>query len=491
LFGKLKIYIVYLVCALFLVLNLYYIAKNEYWVLAIPAVVLVILMYFFALDKLMFIIVFFVPLSVTLEELELGVGIALPTEPMMFGVMILFFIKLFFKNTVSKEVIKHPVTIAIIISLVWMFITSLTSELPLVSIKYLISRLWFVVSFYFVAILLFKKYSNINIFIWLYTIPLVGVIIYTTILHAMRGFDEQSAHWIMSPFFNDHTAYGAILSLFIPVIIGYLFEPDNNKVMRMIAIPVLGILILGLILSYSRAAWLSLTISFIAFLILRFKINYKVVFLSIFFLILAFLTFQDQIWMKLEKNKQASSKNFAEHIQSISNISTDASNTERINRWSSAIRMFKKRPFFGWGPGTYQFVYAPFQSSKEKTIISTNTGDKGNAHSEYIGPLSEQGVFGLLCYLGIIITVIYTAIRVYKRAQQRIVRYASITFLTGLFTYFVHGFLNNFLDTDKASVPFWGFVAIIVVLDILYKNQPEKVKVSEEKIPTEDKHAES
>jgi hypothetical protein len=36
----------------------------------------------------------------------------------------------------------------------------------------------------------------------------------------------------------------------------------------------------------------------------------------------------------------------------------------------------------------------------------------------------------------------------------------------GLVTYFVHGVLNNYLDTDKASAPFWGFLALMVVFDL-------------------------
>ena len=40
-------------------------------------------------------------------------------------------------------------------------------------------------------------------------------------------------------------------------------------------------------------------------------------------------------------------------------------------------------------------------------------------------------------------------------------------------TYYIHGFLNNFLDTDKAAVPFWGFVAIIVALDVYHNKKPE------------------
>jgi len=100
---------------------------------------------------------------------------------------------------------------------------------------------------------------------------------------------------------------------------------------------------------------------------------------------------QNKIVYNLEKNESESSGKFSEHIESMANITSDASNTERINRWKCALRMFREKPIFGWGPGTYVFQYAPFQFSYDRTIISTNFGDLGNAHSEYLGPLSESG----------------------------------------------------------------------------------------------------
>ena len=36
----------------------------------------------------------------------------------------------------------------------------------------------------------------------------------------------------------------------------------------------------------------------------------------------------------------------------------------------------------------------------------------------------------------------------------------------GLITYFIHGLFNNFLDMDKAAIPLWFFVAVIVYIDI-------------------------
>jgi O-antigen ligase len=172
----------------------------------------------------------------------------------------------------------------------------------------------------------------------------------------------------------------------------------------------------------------------------------------------------------LEKNNQDSSDNFSEQIESVSNISTDASNLERINRWNSAIRMFQEKPFLGFGPATYMFQYAPYQFSYDKTIISTNAGDRGNAHSEYLGPLSEEGVFGLLSILLVIGLTIYTALNLYRKEQNRFVRLLSMIIILGLFTYYIHGFLNDFLDLDKTSALFWGFTAIIVALDVYHSN---------------------
>ena len=88
----------------------------------------------------------------------------------------------------------------------------------------------------------------------------------------------------------------------------------------------------------------------------------------------------------------------------------------------SAIRMFQTRPVLGFGPGTFQFQYGPFQQSMEKTKISTDFGDRGNAHSEYIGPLAESGLPGMLIMICIVIYATIIGLRVYKKAESREVK---------------------------------------------------------------------
>lgn len=458
--------LLYLFSVIFIGLNCYLVYREIYYLLFLPVILVILYYYFYSLDKILFLIALVTPLAINITQFEFNVGVSIPSEPLMFGVLLLFVVKLLSADIIGKKIWNHPLTLVIGMQLLWMLITCITSEMPLVSFKQLLARLWFVIPFYLMGILLFKKNTNIPVFVWCYTLPLLVVIGYTTYHHAAWGFNEEAGHWVMEPFFNDHTIYGAILTLLIPVFVGFIFNKSLSRTSRFFSFIVLFILMVALVLSFSRAAWLSLVFSFLVFLLVIFRIKFRWILFSVSLLTIIFYLFSFEILDRLAKNQQGPSANFVEHIRSISNISTDNSNLERINRWQSAFRLFHERPVVGWGPGTYQFVYAPYQRASEKTLISTNAGDKGNAHSEYIGPLAEQGIPGMLLVVAVITTFIITAMRVYKKSGEPSVKITVLSLMLALITYFVHGLMNNFLDTDKASVLVWGFMAGIAALDI-------------------------
>jgi O-antigen ligase len=460
---------IYTIVGLFLIVNSILLINEQFWFPIIIGILLSLTLAFFSADKLLYVITFLTPLSIISANKDFNVGLALPTDPLMILLTGIFLFKLLLENSYPIKITKHPISITIFIYLLWMLFTSITSEIPLVSFKFLISKIWYIVPFYFSIALVFKKgFASIRNFYLAYSFGLAIVIIYTTIVHAQYGFSEMTGHWVMSPFYNDHTAYGAAIAFFLPPLIGIVFEPSFNRTKKLGLLLIFSILLLGFYLSYCRAAWLSIVLTIGLFIIVKLKIRFQWVAAATLILIGLFFIFQNDIIHNLSKNKQDSSNNLTEHIQSMSNISTDASNLERLNRWAAAMRMFKHRPVVGWGPGTYQFVYAPFQYSFEKTIISTNAGDKGTAHSEYIGPLAETGIIGLLTFLAIAVATFYTAIKVYLNSKSKEVRVWALSAICALITYYVHGGMNNFLDTDKLAVPFWGTIALVVALDLFY-----------------------
>lgn len=465
----------YLLSVGFIALNLWFVVQKDMMVLnALPVILAILLVAIYSFDKIIYLVAFFAPLSIPLHEVLPGLGfdMYLPTEPLLFGVLILFVLKIIHERSFDKKILLHPVSIAIYINLFWLLITSFTSSMPAVSFKFVMARIWFVVALYFLTAKLFSEGKNMEKYVWLYVAAFMIVVFYATFRHLGYGlWDKQAAHFVVSPFYNDHTSYGAASALLLPFMVVFMFHPNFSKRFRIISSFGFSVVLLGFILSYSRAAWLSIVITLVVWVILLLKIRFKPLFITFLALLALFFTFQTQIFMKLENNSKQSSANMMTHISSMSNITTDASNLERINRWSCAIRMFANKPIFGYGPGTYMFQYAPYQLTKDRTIISTNAGDGGNAHSEYLGPLSESGVLGLLTFLIIIGVVIHTGVNAYTRIHDRRLKQMVLAALLALITYYIHGFLNNFLDTDKLSVPFWGFTAMIVAIDIISKNQ--------------------
>lgn len=437
----------------------------------IPLAILTLIGIFYFTETIIFFMVFITPLSISLREMGLtqGIDLSIPTEPLMILFSGIYLINEWLKGITPKEIFKHPISIIIFIQLIWMLITSLTSMDIVVSLKYLTARLWFVLSSYFLMTYLFKDINNIKRFIWMYLIGLSAVAIITIIKHAEYNFHHKIADWIVTPFYNDHTAYGAALALFLPPTISLAII--EKKLLQKIIFYLLSILlILALVLSYARAAWLSIAAAIFIFITLLIKIRFARLFVFFTSLVIILFSFNEEILILLGKNKTDSEGSFYENIVSSYNIKNDASNLERINRWNCAIRMFKDKPIFGFGPGTYQFFYAPYQLSKEKTIISTNFGTGGNSHSEYLGPLSEEGLPGLLIVLTLAFFTFSLGYKICYTALDSKIKVLAYGIFLGIVTYFVHGFFNNFLDTDKLSLPFWGFIAMLVSIDSYHKN---------------------
>lgn len=469
-----KITSFYFIVTLFVAVSLIcVIAEDFYYTFALPILLGVLMLYIYSYDKVLYLIAFLTPLSINLGTfgIDVGVELSLPVEPLLAGVLVFFIFRLLYEKRFDNKIAKHPISIVIYTMFIWILITTITSEDPLVSIKYLLSRLWFIIPAYFVCAKLFKSPKNINKFIWLYLSGLIIVVIYTTINHALNGFADKSSYWVMTPFYNDHTAYGAVLAMYI-VLCGAYFSMPNMKPYKKRLVTICFILLCAaLVLSSCRAAWLSIIAVIGVLVCVLMRIKFRYIFTVGVFLFALFFTFSDKIINEMMNNEQDSSNNLLEHVQSITNISTDASNLERLNRWDAALRLWNERPFWGWGPGTYQFVYAPYQISANKTIITTNAGDGGNAHSEYIGALAEMGIFGSLIVIALVVISIYKGLTTYSKAKNKESKILVLAATLAIISYFTHGVLNNFLDTTKLAIPVWSCLAIITVIDVYHSGK--------------------
>ncbi len=464
--------IIFSLGAIYILLTLYFVWNDQAYLSLASIGLISIYAAVFYTDVTFLAIAFLTPLSINIEEYTQSFGLYIPTEPLLFGMMILLLMMNIRKKLFPVDVWKNPIIWAVTFYVFWIFVTSITSSSPITSFKFLLARLWFMVPLLLYGPVVFKKLKNIRLFIWLYVIGMMLVITYTVLVHATYSFGEKEGHWVMWPFFKDHTIYGAMVAFTVPMVFGLYFSKKHSPLIQAILLFFIVLNLTGLYFSYTRAAWLSVIAAVGVWALIHFRVKLSILLgIAAVIAISLFLSW-DAIQIDMARNKsEHTTEDFGKKLESATNVTTDASNLERLNRWSCAISMFEDRPFFGYGPGTYAFEYARFQEPENLTIISTNFGDAGNAHSEFLGPMAEMGFMGLIAMLLIVTAIFYKGITLYYKWPETDseMKTLILMMILSLVTYFVHAFLNNFLDTDKAAVPIWGFCACFIALEMRLK----------------------
>lgn len=420
-------------------------------------------------NLLLFALFALIPVSVPYKT-ESGIVVGLPSEGLIALLAIyltgISFIRPFF----SKELFRHPLVILILAEVAWMLISSAFSTNPMVSLKRVFMRAVFVQVFLLFGIHVFSQNNRRGSQLYLlYAAGLLWPVIHSYIFHRNFDFSRSSAYKMCEPFFTDHTIYGACIAFVVPMLVLVMF---GNKFIRLrgmiytIVVVLCFVMIAALVLSFSRAAWISVLVAFTfgGLLVMRIKLRGIIAFLLVAGL--CTYVYSDQIYQTISENESVSTKgDIGDHLLSATNVQSDASNTERINRWLCAWRMALDRPLTGFGPGMYQFEYGQFQDRGHMTRISTFTGSKGHAHSEYFTPLSETGFPGAILFIVIVLTVIGYGMKVIYREtdmQNKLLLYGAVL---GLVTFYVHGIFNAFLDSDKMAVLVFGSIAVIVAAD--------------------------
>lgn len=360
--------------------------------------------------------------------------------------------------------------------------------MPIISVKKTLVYGLFIFIFFIYPTRLFQDTKEIGRFFICYFAGLLFAIIYAVGRHASFSFSTFTAADMPKPIFADHTLYGAVLAFVLPYSM-YLFinkvqltnpySPTSiiaNKVHFINQKPSascslyrgiwLLLLSFAIITAASRAAWIGLIVAAFIALVLYYQLRFRWLLTSILIVSFTLYTYHNPIIDLLRHNKAQSnnpSGNFSEHFLSVTNIESDVSNQERINRWVAAYDMFKERSFTGFGTGTYHFLYAPYQRFYFLTQISTRNADRGGAHSEYLTILSEQGLFGFLAFVFLILTVIREGFHLIYQTKDKKAKYLYTSLMLGLFTYWIHGLFNTFLDQIELVSLVWVAIAVIAV----------------------------
>ncbi len=401
--------------------------------------------------RLWLLAVFLTPFSLNLEDYIEGAAVVLPTD--LFALALCGFALL--KPEFRSRTWKSPVGFAVFAYMAWLYLCVFFSARPWVSLKFCLSYSWHLAAFLFVSVYFFKDKRNVERALALLTAAACIVAVYTLVRHGRTAFAFGQSYGVMQPFYKEHTAYAASLAAVWGFALVFAFHRRSVRY----ALAAL-ILTAAIIFSYTRGAWLGMA----AWLVLWAGIwmwrkrRKALLGMIAVFVLGAFAVGQ----METDKNEKTDyRKSLGDRIVSTFNTGTDVSNRERFNRWVAAVKMAYERPVFGFGPGTYAMEYAPYQESRYRTKISTNQGDVGSAHNEWLLALSESGLTGMLLLTLMFLTPYFMALRAVLNGRERVLHLAALAAMT---TFYVHAGVNNFLDQDKVNVPIFLSWAVVVAL---------------------------
>lgn len=415
-----------------------------------------------------FLIAFSLLLPFTLElPVNSNLNVNVPTEPMLAIIIFSILWDILRKPGYIKQFFGYENKFVLPL-LVCFIITSLFSTIFWVSAKFSIVNLTYIIVFYIWQKNYLKFYPNLfPKLISLFSLSFLVILFYGLYRFSQYNWYPVTIRGVFQPFYKDHTIFGATSAMLAAFWFSYS-QYRKSYVFKMICL-ILGIFFLsGVILSYCRAAILSLVFYLIIclFLWVRLRFWHLLICMCVGFILIG--VFNNSLSNILYHDKYLSHDpkfGYVEHVESSGNISSEVSNIERLNRWVSGLQMFVVKPLTGFGPGTYQFAYIPYQKPELMNRLSVhdpwnipeNSG--GSAHSEYILALSEMGIFGILAILILFIRwswIVFSKKTFLPHRKEIIIAFAVLS------TYFFHALFNNFLNSDKFAFLFWGFAAWMV-----------------------------
>ncbi len=237
--------------------------------------------------------------------------------------------------------------------------------------------------------------------------------------------------------------YGSLFFIFS----SQIFNFKSNYKTKKIVILALSLLLLSVILSQTRGAWLAALLTlFVCGLFFVKKLR----------ILLVVLLLASPIAYSFAP------ENFKKRVGSIVDVKADGVNKGRIYVWRAHYSRFKEKPWLGSGISNYEDYVSNFyqQNNIKSNLVS-------HAHNSYLHILSAQGVIGLIPFIIFHLGFIFMAIRCYLSKD---IVYSAIgvsSFSTQMYLYL--GGLTEavFLDSELNQLLslIWALTTVIYLRD--------------------------
>lgn len=423
------------------------------------------------------VLLFSVPLSMQLFFIGDTLSLALPDEPLMW-LFVLLFALLFAHNPriLPEWFWRNKLTLLIVLQFLWLIVAVIFSNEKLISIKFLIAKIWVLVSFFILPILIFKEKKDFKKAFWLFLIPMLITALIIFYRHAGFGFKFRKIEKAIAGIYYNHVDYSTVLSMVLPVMaIALGLMKGYKRYWRWLMWLCILFVLAAIYFTFARAAMLALVFAVVIYFGIRLKLVNLVMplFFAGIIAILFYVVRNDKYLEYRPQYEKTFSQPTFEDLIVATFRGQDMSSMERLYRWIGAIRMSKDEPIVGYGPNSFYYYYKPYTVPMFRTYVSRNL-EQSTTHNYFLFMLVGQGWPAMILY-GILVMVVFAqAQKTYHRFKDRF--YKKLTLAMAMM--FAAGFINNFfselIEMHKVGALFYLSISLLIVLDWKSRKEEEE-----------------
>lgn len=441
---------------------------DKTFLLALPALLLVI--FFTLLNYKLFYFILMAMLPCSIEYyFPNGLATDLPTEPLMAGLMMVTFTLLLFrKNSLPQGFLSNPLIVVLMLHLFWILICAINSDLPVFSFKVFLAKLWYFAPFTLLTGIVMRKDADFKIFFWCIFIPLTVLVFITLLRHGiLYHFSFTDVNKCVTPYFRNHVNYAAMMSIFFPFILWAASWYKRNTFLHKMLLFFILFYVVAIYLSFTRTAMLAVLGMIPFYFMVKWRLT-KIAVAGLIVLSTFGLTwlFHNNHYLRFAPSYQETiyHDDFSSHLSSTFE-GKDASSMERVYRWVAASRMIHDRPWMGVGSGNFNNYYQSYTVTSFETYLSDNE-ERSTVHNYYLLMLTEQGWPGLCIFLLLTFMVFVYGEYIYFRMKTRENKRAVMILLLVMFSIIINLLLSDMLESDKVGPFFFMDFAMLALFDL-------------------------
>ena len=270
--------------------------------------------------------------------------------------------------------------------------------------------------------------------------------------------------WIYGPYVN-HNHYAGLMELLVPVPLVLSLTRLTGEKERLAAGIAAAIMVGTVFLSGSRGGMLAIFVELVVFALVLLRLR-KSVRIAIGVVAFAVVLVSLLAWL--------GGKELTTRVSSISKETrTELSGGIRLSIDRDAIQMFRDKPVFGWGLGTFPVIYPQYRTFYTNFFVN-------EAHNDYLQLLCEMGLLGFGTMLWFVIVLYRSALRKIRNWTSDVSGAVTLACILGCTGILVHSLLDFNLQIPANAALFYALCTIAAAPPLLQRARKRRPVSSEE-----------